>query len=259
MRLANQEKKEEASLEAWGKSLTGTGLSVFPGLSERISVGGLLESTSSFYRSFEHVAIANANHIQCIMYKPDKAVEMEFFVGDCFVAQGFSLKLKVISQDSSFPAGMEFPCDVFRGWSKDRACTPYVLPTPIHSHGRPAQPCLPHTHHQEKRLFFFFLIFILFLVTFISFSFLSFFLFIWLHQVLVAACKIFIASRGLLCSSCGARALECTGSVAVARRLSCLTARGILVPRPGIEPVSPALEGGFLTTGPPGKSGKEAL
>ena len=26
------------------------------------------------------------------------------------------------------------------------------------------------------------------------------------------------------------------------------------LPRPGIEPVSPALAGGFLTTGPPGKS-----
>ena len=31
-------------------------------------------------------------------------------------------------------------------------------------------------------------------------------------------------------------------------------ARGIPVPRPGIEPESPALEGGFLTAGPPGKS-----
>ena len=29
---------------------------------------------------------------------------------------------------------------------------------------------------------------------------------------------------------------------------------GILIPQPGTEPVSPALEGGFLTTGPPGKS-----
>ena len=29
---------------------------------------------------------------------------------------------------------------------------------------------------------------------------------------------------------------------------------GILAPRPGIEPVSPALEGGFLTTGPSEKS-----
>ena len=29
---------------------------------------------------------------------------------------------------------------------------------------------------------------------------------------------------------------------------------GILVPPPGIEPMSPALQGGFLTTGPLGKS-----
>ena len=36
--------------------------------------------------------------------------------------------------------------------------------------------------------------------------------------------------------------------------LTCSAAREILVPRPGMEPTSPALEGGFLTTGPPGKS-----
>ena len=29
---------------------------------------------------------------------------------------------------------------------------------------------------------------------------------------------------------------------------------GVLVLQPGIEPSSPALEDGFLTTGPPGKS-----
>ena len=29
---------------------------------------------------------------------------------------------------------------------------------------------------------------------------------------------------------------------------------GILVPQPGINPVSPALQAGFLTTGPPGKA-----
>ena len=40
----------------------------------------------------------------------------------------------------------------------------------------------------------------------------------------------------------------------MARGLSCPTACGILVPRPGIEPASPALEGGFFTTGPPGNS-----
>ena len=36
--------------------------------------------------------------------------------------------------------------------------------------------------------------------------------------------------------------------------LSCPIACGILVPLPGIKPLSPALEGGFLTIGPPGKS-----
>ena len=36
--------------------------------------------------------------------------------------------------------------------------------------------------------------------------------------------------------------------------LSCPPACGILVPRPGIKPTTFALEGGFLTTGPPGKS-----
>ena len=41
-------------------------------------------------------------------------------------------------------------------------------------------------------------------------------------------------------SSCDVRASEYAGSV-------------VLVPQPGIEPTSPALEGEFLTTGLPGK------
>ena len=36
--------------------------------------------------------------------------------------------------------------------------------------------------------------------------------------------------------------------------LSCFPACGILAPQPGIEPAFPALQGGFLNTGPPGKS-----
>ena len=36
--------------------------------------------------------------------------------------------------------------------------------------------------------------------------------------------------------------------------LSCSAVCRILVPQPGIEPVSPALQGGSLTTGLPGKS-----
>ena len=50
-----------------------------------------------------------------------------------------------------------------------------------------------------------------------------FFKFIWLHQILVVAC-----------------------------RLSCPVVCGILVPWPGIEPASPAVEGVLLETGSPG-------
>ena len=51
------------------------------------------------------------------------------------------------------------------------------------------------------------------------------YLFIWLSRVLVVAC-----------------------------RPRCYIACGILVPQPGTKPMSPALQGEFLTTGPPGKS-----
>ena len=40
----------------------------------------------------------------------------------------------------------------------------------------------------------------------------------------------------------------------MAHGFSCPAACGILVPWLGIEPVSSALQGGFFTTGPPGKS-----
>ena len=51
--------------------------------------------------------------------------------------------------------------------------------------------------------------------------------------------------------SCGSRALEC-------RLSSCGAGASLLrglwdLPRPGLEPMSPALAGGFLTTAPPGK------
>ena len=44
------------------------------------------------------------------------------------------------------------------------------------------------------------------------------------------------------------------GSVFVAHGLICPMVFGFLVPRPGIKPKFPALQGRFLTTGPPGKS-----
>ena len=55
--------------------------------------------------------------------------------------------------------------------------------------------------------------------------------------------------------SCHMQALHCgaqAGLVAI-WGLSCPEACGVLVPWPGMEPMSPALEGGFLTTGPPVK------
>ena len=58
-----------------------------------------------------------------------------------------------------------------------------------------------------------------------------------------------VVARGL--SSCGSRALE-------SRLSSCGTGAQLLygmwdLPGPGLEPVSPALAGGFLITVPPGK------
>ena len=57
-----------------------------------------------------------------------------------------------------------------------------------------------------------------------------------------------------LLSSCRVQAPEHTGLVVGTHTLSCPAACEILVPQPGMEPMSPALKGGFLTTGPPGKS-----
>ena len=68
-------------------------------------------------------------------------------------------------------------------------------------------------------------------------------------------CGVGSCSRWRWDLGCGAGFFpEPTGSVVVVHGLSCSLAHGILVPRLGIEPASLALEGRFLTTGPPGKS-----
>ena len=63
--------------------------------------------------------------------------------------------------------------------------------------------------------------------------------------------------------SCGTQGLHriiqgllwCTDSLAVVCGLSCSEAHGVLAPLSGIQPASSsAWQGGFLTTGPPGKS-----
>ena len=66
---------------------------------------------------------------------------------------------------------------------------------------------------------------------------------------------MFIYLFGCVRFDCGTwgLSLQLMGSVVVAYRFSCPMARGILVPRPGIEPTSPALQGGVLTTRPPRK------
>ena len=77
------------------------------------------------------------------------------------------------------------------------------------------------------------------------------------HAVSLVTVRGLLSSCGVqVFSSCGAQAPGRVGSVAVVRGLSCPTACGILVPWPGTEPPSSALEDGFFTTGPPGKSHK---
>ena len=72
---------------------------------------------------------------------------------------------------------------------------------------------------------------------------------------------IYLAAWGLSCSTCevfvssyGLFRWGTRPSLVVALELSCLGACGISALQPGIIPISPALEGGFLTTGPPGTS-----
>ena len=68
--------------------------------------------------------------------------------------------------------------------------------------------------------------------------------------------RIFTAAYEVL--YCGAQA-PCYGTwafIVVAHRLVAFwnAGGGVLVPLPGIEPLFPALEGGFSSTGAPGKS-----
>ena len=63
---------------------------------------------------------------------------------------------------------------------------------------------------------------------------------------------IYLAVLGL---SCSARdlSLQRMVSVVVAHRLSCSESCGMLVPQPGVKPMSPVLQDGFIMTGLPGK------
>ena len=78
------------------------------------------------------------------------------------------------------------------------------------------------------------------------------YVFIWLPQPSTVACGIFCCCAQTLVAAHELR--SSLASVIVAYRYSCFTVCGILVPWPRIKPESPALQGGFFTTGQPGKS-----
>ena len=125
-------------------------------------------------------------------------------------------------------------------------------------------PRMSLTQHRDAIFFFFFLVF--------NFIYLSIYLF--LAVLGLCCCTQAFSSCGepgatLCCGAltshcggfacCGARALGAWASVVVAHGLSsCGTWAQLLrgmwdIPRPGFEPVSPALAGRFLTSVPPGK------
>ena len=66
-------------------------------------------------------------------------------------------------------------------------------------------------------------------------------------------CEVYLFFK-FIYFGCAGSSLWHVGSLGRTHRLSCPSACGILVPRSGMEPQSPALEGRFLITGPPGKS-----
>ena len=76
-------------------------------------------------------------------------------------------------------------------------------------------------------------------------------LFLMVCGLLIAVASL-VAEQGL--QVCGLQQLWCVGSRAQAQQLW-RTGCGMWdLPGPGLEPMSPALAGGFLTTAPPGKS-----
>ena len=69
-----------------------------------------------------------------------------------------------------------------------------------------------------------------------------------IYSLFLAASELSFGTQDLRGCTWPSPWLRCVGCV-----LSCPSSCGILVPRPGIKPKFPALEGGFLIPGPPGK------
>ena len=108
------------------------------------------------------------------------------------------------------------------------------------------------TYHLGLWLFYFILFIYLFIYLWLCWVFVS----MWGLSLVAASgghsssrCADLSLSRPLLLRSTGSRR---AGSAIVAHRPSRSAACGIF-PRPGLEPVSPALAGRFSTTAPPGK------
>ena len=72
------------------------------------------------------------------------------------------------------------------------------------------------------------------------------------HGLLLAVASLVVEHR--LQGTWASVVTACGASLGAVLGLSYPIACGILFLRPGVKPVSPALEGGFLRTGPPGKS-----
>ena len=141
--------------------------------------------------------------------------------------------------------------------------SPYLAVTGSHPKTGQGEP----TNFSDLEYFYFF-----------NYLFIYLFIHFWLRWVFIAARRLSLvaASRGysslrcagfslrwlLLLRSTGSRCtgFSSCGSRALEHRLSSHGAwaqllRGMWdLPGPGLEPVSPALAGGFLTTAPPGKS-----
>ena len=144
-----------------------------------------------------------------------------------------------------------------------------LVPQPGIKPGPPALGARSLTHWTTRKVptFLFYFIFKMYVC-----------MYVWLRWVFIAACglSLVVVSGGyssfqctgfslwwlLLLWSTGSRRVGFSrcGSRALERRLSSCGARALLLrsmwdlPGTGLEPVSPALAGGFLTTVPPGKS-----
>ena len=70
-------------------------------------------------------------------------------------------------------------------------------------------------------------------------------------------CPVLVASHGILCCNAQTLVVVPMGSIGAGCKVGCHEAGGTLLPQAGIDPTSTALQGGFLSPGPPGKSFQE--